>query len=191
MKHLGTKSLETPHLFIRPFKLEYAKDMYQNWANDNEVTKFLTWQPHKDIAESEELTKGWIESYKNDDYYLWAIVLKEIDQAIGSISVVNKNDKINMVTIGYCIGKKWWGEGIMTETLSEVIRFFFEEVGINRIELAHDPHNPASGKVMQKCGLINEGTLRQADINNQGLCDLCIHSILAEDYFKNKKPTVI
>lgn len=126
------------------------------------------------------------ESYKNDDFYQWAIVLKEIDEPIGSISVVGKDEKVNSVHIGYCIGRKWWNQGIVTEAFLAVIRFLFEEVKVNRIDARHDTNNPASGRVMEKCGLKYEGTLRQADFNNQGIDDVSVYSILASEYFSEK-----
>jgi ribosomal-protein-alanine N-acetyltransferase len=93
-----------------------------------------------------------------------------------------------MVHIGYCIGKKYWNQGITSEALNRIIKFFFEEVGVNRIESRHDPNNPNSGKVMKKCGMKYEGTIRQADINNQGICDYSEYGILAEEYY-NKEET--
>ena len=63
-----------------------------------------------------------------------------------------------------------------------IIPFFFEEVGVNRIESQHDPNNPNSGKVMQKCGLKYEGTLRQADWNNKGIVDACMYSLLKSEW---------
>ena len=87
-----------------------------------------------------------------------------------------------MVHVGYCIGRKWWHQGITSEALSELIRFFFEEVGVNRVESRHDPKNPNSGKVMEKVGLLYEGTVNQGDWNNQGICDYSIYGLVAEDY---------
>lgn len=66
-----------------------------------------------------------------------------------------------MVHVGYCIGKKWWHQGITSESLATLIRFFFKEVKVNHIESRHDPRNPNSGKVMKNCGLIYEGTIKQ------------------------------
>ena len=87
-----------------------------------------------------------------------------------------------MVEIGYCIGRRWWGKGIVTEAFRRIIPFFFEQVGVNRICAQHDPNNPGSGKVMVKSGLHYEGTLRQADYNNRGVADAAVYGILAEEY---------
>ena len=153
MKHLGTVTLETERLILRRFESSDAEAMFNNWASDAEVTKFLTWPAHSDVSVSKAVIGSWIPLYNNLNHYSWAIVLKEISQPIGSIAVVDQRDDIRMVHIGYCIGRKWWRQGYASESLAELIRFFFEDVGVNRIESRHDPRNPNSGKVMQKCGL--------------------------------------
>lgn len=183
MKHLGTKVLETERLILRPFTINDAEKMYENWASDDEVTKYLTWPTHENVAGTKGILETWIAKYKESDFYLWAITLKAYgDDPIGSISVVWQEDDVEVVGIGYCLGQKWWKQGIMSEALNELIRFFFEEVGVNRIESHFDTNNPNSGKVMQKCGMKYEGTLREADLNNQGRCDKVMYAILASDY---------
>jgi len=117
------------------------------------------------------------------------MVLKEIGEPIGSIAAVEQRDDIKMVHIGYCIGRKWWHKGYTSEALKELIRFFFEKIGVNRIESRHDPRNPNSGKVMLKCGLKFEGTMRESDINNQGICDAAWYALLAKDYFNRSNST--
>jgi len=186
MEHKGTAAIETSRLLLRRFRKRDAPAVFANWANDEMVTKYLTWPPHKSVAVTEKVISEWTESYKNDGFYQWAIVLKKIDEPIGSISVVGKDEKVNSVHIGYCIGRKWWNQGIVTEAFSAVIRFLFEEVKVNRIDARHDTNNPASGRVMEKCGLKYEGTLRQADFNNQGIVDVSVYSISASEYFSEK-----
>ncbi len=70
----------------------------------------------------------------------------------------------------------------MSEALKAVIDYFFKNVGANRIESRHDPHNPHSGMVMQKCGMKYEGTLRSSDKNNQGICDASWYAILRSEH---------
>lgn len=183
MRHLGTKVLETERLVLRQFRIEDADAMFNNWASDPEVTKYLMWPYHKNVEISRHVLGDWISQYLKDDYYQWAIVLKEnSDEPIGSIAVVRKDDDTEMVQVGYCIGKRWWKQGITSEALSALIKFFFKEVKLNRIEARHDPRNPSSGKVMMKCGMKYEGTKREADWNNQGRCDCALYAILAKDY---------
>jgi len=178
MKNLGTKRIETKRLILRKFELTDADDMYKNWASDDKVTKFLTWPTHKDIEISRKVVEMWVKDYSEDNNYQWCIELKSIGEAIGSIGVVDYKENIEAVEIGYCIGSKYWGMGITTEALKALIEFFFEEVGVNRIEARHDPVNANSGKVMQKCGLKYEGTRIKADRNNSGICDVAMYGLI-------------
>ena len=133
MNHIGTKPLETDRLILRRFTLEDAAAVYKNWASDEEVTKFLMWKAHHDIAVTEAVAK-------------------------------------NLVHMG-----------ITSEALQCVMDYLFDEVGFYRIESRHDPRNPNSGGVMKKCGMKYEGTHRQADWNNQGVCDASYYALLANE----------
>ena len=183
MIHLGTKALESDRLLLRRFTMEDAQAMYDNWASDPDVTKYLMWPCHTSVEASKNIISDWLSRYSENRFYNWAIVLKENGEPVGSIGTVINEDTIKMVHIGYCIGKKWWNRGITSEALGLLIDYFFKEVGVNRIESRHDPRNPNSGRVMMKCGLKYEGTHRQSDWNNQGICDVAYYAVLAEDYF--------
>ena len=182
MKNCGTQRIETDRLILRRYKIEDADAMYKNWASDSEVTKFLTWQPHSSVDVSRSIIEDWLKKYSDEKYYHWAIVLKDNgNESIGGISVVHMNEDISMVHIGYCLGRAWWRRGIMSEALKAVTDFMFDTVEVNRVEARHDPRNPNSGKVMQKCGMKYEGTLRSADRNNQGICDACYYALLRSE----------
>lgn len=182
MNHRGTQEIETARLLLRRFRKSDALAMYENWANDPEVTKFLTWPVHESAAVTERVLQSWLDGYEQDDFYQWAIVVKENgDEPVGSISVVEQHGIIKKAEIGYCIGRSWWHKGIMTEAMGAVMEYLFEQVGFNRIEAKHDVNNPHSGGVMKNCGMTLEGIFRQGGWNNQGICDLCHYAMLASD----------
>ena len=182
MNHCGTQKLETDRLILRRYVNEDAAAMYKNWALDEEVTKFLMWQPHSSLEVSKDIIEDWINQYSDERYYHWAIILKDNgDEPIGDIAVVQMKEDVSMVHIGYCIGKEWWHKGITSEALKAVMDFLFDVVGVNRIESRHDPRNPNSGKVMKKCSMKYEGTLRSSDWNNQGICDACYYALLKSE----------
>lgn len=87
MRHAGTQTIETERLLLRPLTPEDAPMMYANWANDPDVTRWLRWEPHKNVDETRELLTAWALLYPNGDYYQWAIVEKSTRQVFGSISV--------------------------------------------------------------------------------------------------------
>lgn len=188
MKHCGTQIIETNRLILRRFISEDYRSMYNNWASDPEVSKFLTWPYHESVETSRKITDNWVASYEKDDYYQWAITFKDNENdPFGSISVVYTDENTLTFEIGYCIGKKYWHQGITSEALSSVIDFLFENTDVNRIEAIHDINNPNSGKVMKKCGMIFEGTHRQGSRNNTGLCDVNYYSVLREEWKKDKE----
>ena len=185
MNHQGTKEIETKRLILRKFVESDIPAVFKNWTSDDRVTEYLRWPTQKSIDETKDVISNFIKRYEKTDFYAWAIVLKDnSNEPIGMISVVDIKENLDLVHIGYCIGRNWWNQGITSEAFAGIIPFLFEEVKVNRIESQHDPNNPSSGKVMEKCGLKYEGTLRQADFNNKGIVDAAMYSILASEYYK-------
>lgn len=181
MQHKGTRTLFTPRLELRRLATDDAAQMYAHWTADDEVTRFLTWQAHETVDVTRELLGAWVASYAADDFYQWGIVLTETSELVGTISVVNIEEDIDAVEIGYCLGRAWWGKGIMTEALGRVVAFFLDEVGANRVCAKHDVDNPASGAVMAKCGMRREGVRRAGARNNRGVVDVACYALLAKD----------
>lgn len=182
MRHGGTARLETDRLILRPFALDDAEAMFKNWANDPVVTEYMTWPPHPSVEESRRVIGMWMESYNRPDGYQWAIELKALGEPIGSIGVVRMNEAIDECELGWCIGSRWWGRGIMPEAAGAVVKYLFEVVGANRVAARHAVGNEKSGRVMQKIGMVKEGVLRQSDRSNRGISDCAQYSILASEY---------
>lgn len=185
MKHIGSKNIETERLFLRAFRVSDAEAMFQNWANDLQVTRFLEWEPHGNIETTKKLLLQWENKDQRRDHYNWAIVPFSQNEPVGGISVVGHSEVDQACVVGYCLGKDFWGQGIMTEALGAVIEFLICEVGFHRIEAQHDTNNPASGEVMKKCGMRLEGILRKAKYcPNRGFYDTAVYGVLEEDLHK-------
>ncbi|MFU2206667.1 GNAT family N-acetyltransferase [Streptococcus pluranimalium] len=173
--------IETQRLTLRPFVINDYQAMFDNWASHQDNVTYVTWPAH----DNQEITKSIITSWINDErpgYYHWAIVDKTKQELIGNISIVDYDEKTQTAEIGYILGKAFWGQGYMTESLKAVISALFTETEVNRIQAVFDTENPASGQVMKKAGMAYEGKLRQSSINNRGLVDISIFSILKSDY---------
>lgn len=184
MKHVGTKTIQTERLLLRQFTIDDAEAMYENWAKDPEVTKFLRWQPHANLEVTRALLRDWVSSYEDPSYYSWMIVLKDGNVPIGSIGILDVSEIDESAEIGYCMGKAWWGKGLMTEALKAVLQFGFAEVGFNRLEAYHSVNNPASGRVMQKAGMTFEGIAKQKYSTNLGFHDCNLYAVLKQEYLK-------
>ena len=181
MEHQGSKRIETQRLILRPFTSEDAPAMYRNWASDPEVTKFLTWKPYESVKTADYILRQWAQQYEKPDFYQWAVELKALGEPVGSLSVVRRDNDVASAELGYCLGRSWWGRGLMPEAVRAVIAYLIREVGMNRVAALHDVNNPNSGRVMQKAGMTKEGILRAAQRNNQGICDVAVYSILASE----------
>ena len=189
MTHKGTVTLETERLILRRFIISDLEPMFHNVWSNYDVWKWSNYEPMNSIEDVLHLnnifTDYWFAKYDNLDYYNWAIQLKSTDEVIGRVrgSWLNKMDeRIKQIELAYELGENWWKQGLMTEAVKRVIGFFFNEIGYNRIYAGHASENPASGKVMQKCGMAYEGTLRQGCIQHNSLFDEVRYAILAEDY---------
>lgn len=181
MNKAGTQDIETSRLLLRRFRIEDAEDMFNNWASDPEVTRFLTWPVHSSVDVTRSLLKDWITRYTDGGYFNWVIEYKKTGKAIGNISVVKLNESTEAADMGYCMSRSYWGQGIMPEALIAVTDYLFDVVGLNRIAACHDVNNPKSGRVMEKAGMRQEGILRAAGKNNLGICDEVWHAIIRSD----------
>jgi len=177
LTHQGTQLLRTARLLLRPYTEHDADMMFANWANDEEVCRYLTWPPHGDIEVTRGIVRDWAACYGNDCYYHWGITLA--GELIGDIAVVRWSEQNACAALGYCLGCQWWGRGIMTEALTAVTRYLLEQIGFHRIQLEHDRDNPASGRVMQKAGLRYEGCLQGGVRRRDGsFGDKCIYGAI-------------
>lgn len=169
MQHIGTKTLETERLILRRYNMEDADDMFANWVTDSEVSHFWDWEPHKDISVTKALLKEWIQEYEHPDYYHWVIVCKSNMQAIGYIYLDSINNATHSAAVHYLLSRSYQNQGFMSEACKRVIDFALHEAGFSKIHSYHHCQNPASGKVMQKCGMTFTKTEYRA-ANSDQLC---------------------
>lgn len=177
-------TLETERLIIRNFYISDVDDVYE-YAKSPNVGPNAGWKPHESIEETLSIL---IEFIKNDE--VWAIVDKERNKVIGSIGLHKdrKREFENAKMIGYVLAEDYWGKGYITEAAKRVIKYGFEEMGLDIISVYHYPHNERSKRVIEKCGFKYEGTLRQASILYDGSVydDVC-YSMTKEEYYNKNR----
>lgn len=184
MDRTDSKIFGTRRLVLRPFRASDAEQAFVNWMSDPAVTHFLTWTPHEDVSFTQKLLAAWEAEAKSPDVYHWAIVWRETCAVIGDLSVVSADRRSGRAEVGYCLSRAFWGRGVMTEALSAAIAYLFCEAGFLRIEAKHAAANPASGRVMEKCGMRTEGTLRKYFrlLSTGELTDIVVRSVLREEW---------
>lgn len=177
------KTLETERLTLTMFKVKDAEDLYAYAKNPN-VGPHAGWSPHKDVKESKQIIK---ELFLPNE--TWAIRLKNGDKLIGSIGL--EKDKYrpdaNSKELGYSLSEDYWHQGIMTEAAKEVIRFAFEEMGLDQVGICTGEANFRSQGVIDKCGFKYEGTIRRTyKVYDGSIRDSRVYSMLKSEYEEMK-----
>lgn len=183
LNHKGTQPLLTSSLTLRRFEMADAEPLFRNYGTDEQVARFLFWKPYRLIEDVEAFISDTIREYSRPDTYHWAII---IDGEIhGSISAYAISEKNLSCEIGYCLSRSHWGKGLTAEAAKAVLRYLFEEIGMERICATHDVDNPASGRVMEKCGMTHEGTLRKHYLRHDGVrSDARVYGILRDEFLQ-------
>ena len=168
MKRKGTIELETERLILRKLNLEDANEAFNSWTNDENVSKYVTWNASKTPEDTKEWLKGVEKEYEANINYEWGIVLKETNELIGSLGMYVKEEFENRYEIGYAISKKYWGKGYTTEASRCVMDYLINQEGIKKFIGRHAKLNGASGAVMQKAGFryIKDSWVEKLDKSN-------------------------
>lgn len=159
------KTIETERLILRPIEENDAEAIFEYSRGEN-VGPNAGWKPHDNIEETREVMKLVF----LDREFVFGMELKETGKQFGSIGMVpdpkRQNEKARM--IGYAIGENYWGKGFMTEAVLAIIRFGFEELGLDLVSAYCYPFNERSKNVLKKCGFVYEGRLRLAERRYDG-----------------------
>ena len=178
--------LETIRLVLRPFKLGDAEQV-QKLADRIEVATTVN-LPHPYTL---EMATGWIKTHEADFQegrnVTYAITLKGSGELIGTISLMDFTRGSNHARIGFWIGLPYWNMGYCTEAGKAILKYGFVERGLNRIHTAYMVSNPASGRVLEKLGMVYEGTQRQHITKLGEYEDLILVGLLRSDWEKSKK----
>lgn len=142
-------ALETERLILRTWKVSDAEECFR-YAKDPQVGPIAGWPPHKSVEESRNVITRYLivpETY--------AIVLKQTGLPIGCISLKFHSDLAEAedeAELGYWLGVPYWGQGIVPEAASELLRHAFEDLGLSRVWCGYYEGNLRSGRVQEKLG---------------------------------------
>ena len=148
--------METKRILLRHWRDDDAETLFK-WASDPDVGPRAGWPPHKSVEESLEIIRT---VFNNDSN--WAIVLKATGEVIGAIGYGPSCEcelpaRENEPLCGFWIAKPYWNQGICTEALKLMLDHIRKITDIKSLISGHFVDNPASGKVMEKCGFVPTG----------------------------------
>jgi len=173
--------LETERLILRPVEESDASALFAI-MNDPEVTANLLMSPHL----PEDQVIAWIrsrrEAWEKKERFAAAVVLKETGELIGTCSLMNVSWEHMNAELLYWLGKPYWGKGYITEAAWGMIRFGFEELGLERISVGCFARNKASARVIEKLGFKYEGCARHKFKKNDEFVDELRFGMIRPDY---------
>ena len=150
-KTMNTPVLATERLLLRPFHADDAEAAFACWESDPEVAKYMFWTSHYEIEKTREWIAFEVGQIPRDDWYRFAIVLKETDELIGT-GLIYYEKEVSSWEIGYNLGKKYWGMGYATEAMKEILSFAEDKLKIKEVVGRYAKENPSSGNVMRNLG---------------------------------------
>jgi RimJ/RimL family protein N-acetyltransferase len=156
------KILKTERLRLRKAKLADAEAIFRQYAQDPEVTKYVSWRAHQSIDETREYMRMCSLAWDVGKAFHWVIELREDKQVIGMmIARVN----IEKWELGFVLARAHWGRGYMTEAVKSIIAWALKQQDIFRVWAVCDVDNKASARVMEKAGMLREGVLRRWSVH--------------------------
>ena len=156
------KSLKTERLRLRKAKLADAEAIFRQYAQDPEVTRYVSWRAHADLEETREYVRMCLLAWDVGKAFHWVIERNEDRQVLGMMIARAAEEKWEL---GYVLARVYWGQGYMTEALKALIAWGLKQKEIYRIWAVCDVDNLASARVMEKVGMAREGVLRRWSVH--------------------------
>ncbi|MDR2569824.1 MAG: GNAT family N-acetyltransferase [Oscillospiraceae bacterium] len=154
---MQTPTIKTERAILRPPKISDAEVIFNNWATDPEITKYLRWNPHIKVDE----TKAWLITVQQNEsdrqVYDWCFIHNQQKDLFGTGGIYY-NDEVEMFELGYVLMKKYWGQGLMTEIATAIVKFATQKLGETELMARCAKENTASSRVLEKLGFIYKQT---------------------------------
>lgn len=177
----GVVSIETERLILRKLQRSDADDFYA-YASNPAVSRFLPWEPHRSIEDTEKLIEVIFKSYEQQEKLIWAIEKKDDGKMIGTIDFIKWLPKHGRAEIAYALSCDYWGLGYMPEAAKALLAFGFHNMELNKIEAAILLDNHQSRSVLEKIGMSFEGVARQHFKMKGEFVDLAMYSVLRSEF---------
>jgi ribosomal-protein-alanine N-acetyltransferase len=151
---------------------------------DYQVTRYNIGDAYTDIAQAVGLIDNIRRTFENESTLYWGITLRPANTVIGMIGYNYWNRIDHRGSVGFDLAREYWGRGIMPEALREILRFGFEQMGLNRVEADASVYNTQSQRTLQKVGFRQEGHLREQYHEADSYHDLLLFALLKRQFME-------
>ncbi|MGD6957389.1 GNAT family N-acetyltransferase [Rossellomorea aquimaris] len=187
----GTPAIETDRLILRRMCLDDTQSVFDHWISDERITDNRVSPSHKTVAETKVRVEKIVSGYDSNDFCYWGIELKYGGDLIGEIDLYDFDQSTGNCEVSYSLGYDWWNKGYGTEALQAVVEFAFIHMNAHKLTAAHNTDNPASGRIMEKAGMKQEGIIRHMIRNSKGQYkDCAVYGLLQEEYIVQREGDV-
>lgn len=152
------ETVETSRLRLRRPRAEDAKAIFEAYAQDPAVTRYLVWRPHASLQVTREFIDQCQERWNAASAFPYVLTRKSQGQAIGMLEVRPDRSK---AAVGYVLAPAWWGQGFMPEAVKEIVRLILADPSMYRVEAFCDVENAASARTLEKAGMRREGVMQR------------------------------
>ena len=151
-------TITTERLILRQPTDQDAELIFEQYAGDLDVTKYLSWQPHKSMAQTNEYLERCITAWQEKSAFPFVLIRRNDARLIGMVEIRIDNFKADL---GYVLAKSLWGKGYMSEAVKALVDWSLKQTEIHRVWAVCDTENVASARVLEKVGMKREGILKK------------------------------
>lgn len=175
--------LQTERLVLRELAAADAAVLFQYWS-DWEVTRYFSLEPFKTVDEAAGMIAILKGLFADNEGIRWAVTAKENGKVLGTCGFHNVKPEHHRAELGYELSSEYWGQGLMKEALTAILRYGFGEADYNRIEAFVNMGNDRSTGILTRLGFRLDGVLREYEFSRGRFIDQYCYSLLKREYPK-------
>jgi ribosomal-protein-alanine N-acetyltransferase len=179
-------ALETERIILRKIRNTDIEFIFQHFSNPDVCRYLVDAEPVKTLEEAQEIIDWCNLESEAPSNNRWLIVWKETQQPIGTCGFHRWDTTNNIAETGYDLTRPFWNRGVMTEALTRIIPFGFDQMMLNRIQAFVHIENIASYTLLKKLGFHMEGIIRDKHFFRGKYYDHYGFSLLKSDWMMRK-----
>lgn len=150
--------VETERLVLRRPATSDATEIFDSYASNPRVTRYLRWPAHRSIADTVQFLGELNESIDQDEQFAWVLIQRKLQRLCGMIGVVLKPPR---AAVGYCLAEDVWGQGYACEAAAAIIPLVWQRPDVESVEAHCHTNHTRSARVLEKVGLRYVGIDRE------------------------------
>jgi len=150
--------------------------------SDSEVLRYWSHEPFASQAQAAAYVEDTLQGFAEKSFFQWGVARRSDDTLLGTCTLWQLDEANRRSEIGFALGRRHWGQGLMSEALGTLFDFAFGDLGLRRLEADVDPENKASISLLEKLGFRREGYLRERWLVAGKVADSLMLGLLARDW---------